>query len=601
MKIQTVIAKFRYGLFVLVSLILAVLAGQIAWARVVDTSPVTDQRWVISEIYLGDIDGNGSYMELYNNDDNTSLGWKDFVINLPFDVDLPPIFDLRVYKPHAYKTLKFDDGAYGWLAKYYVKFMYGDSVFYEIKDALDESPNYSYQRCQSTDDDGKRVLSDKFYYGKKSAGKAIDCSDKSLVETMAGETGKCEGLKLSEIGSNLYPEEQFIEVGNASDKIINLADCYLTLDKEKKDTYLPLEDYELEPGDVHELYLNELDGAPTLTRTTGIVYLLDNDHATVTDYYRYREAKRDTSMALSDRDNKWHLTYKMTPGEDNVIAEYPDCADGQYRDETTHKCRIITDDPEPDNKQDDETDDGFVPCKDGYERNPETNRCRKIVTEDDVETGLVPCKEGYYRNPETNRCKKIASSDNSDNLTPCREGYTRNPATNRCVKNTSTTANLVPCKDGYERNPETNRCVKKKMATTLTPCKEGYERNPETNRCVKKKDAKDDKPADYPVKSEASAESDSTRTLIIALIIIGVLSIGVLIWQYRHELARLFGGQGARADKANKLADDKTAVDDWISQLEKADDINSRTDSSYKTSKGMSQVRKTDESDKPDK
>ena len=518
--------------------------------------------------------------------------------------------------------------------------MYGDSVFYEIKGALDESPNYSYQRCQSTDEDGKRVLSDKFYYGKKSAGKAIECSDKSLVETMSGETGKCEGLKLSEIGSNLYPEEQFVEVSNTSDEIVNLADCYLTLDKEKKDAYLPLEDYELEPGDIHELYLNELDGAPTLTRTTGIVYLLDNDHDTVTDYYHYREAKKDTSMALSDKDNKWHLTYKMTPGEANVIAEYPDCADGQYRDEKTHKCRVISDESEPDDKQNNKTDDGLVPCKEGYERNPDTNRCRKIVTEDDVEKDLTPCKEGYernpetnrcrkianadngsddsdsgssltpcregyYRNPETNRCKKITSSDSSDNLTPCREGYTRNPATNRCVKNTSTATTLTPCKDGYERNPETNRCVKKKTATTLTPCKEGYERNPETNRCVKKKDAKDDKPADYPVKSESSAGSDSTRTLIITLIIIGVLSIGVLIWQYRHELSRLFGGQGAKTNEANRLTNDKTDIDDWINQLEKVDhdgtdnhiDMSIKTDDKSKSD----EITKSKTSTKPDK
>ena len=50
------------------------------------------------------------------------------------------------------------------------------------------------------------------------------------------------------------------------------------------------------------------------------------------------------------------------------------------------------------------------PCKAGYERNPDTNRCRKIVA---ATNQLKPCKDGYERNPDTNRCRKIKPINNS--------------------------------------------------------------------------------------------------------------------------------------------------------------------------------------------
>ncbi len=60
------------------------------------------------------------------------------------------------------------------------------------------------------------------------------------------------------------------------------------------------------------------------------------------------------------------------------------------------------------------------PCPEGKERNPETNRCRKIVQakadhakadhksiKPTLKKVLKPCPEGKERNPETNRCRKI--------------------------------------------------------------------------------------------------------------------------------------------------------------------------------------------------
>ena len=87
--------KIRHtcGVFLLMALmtLVALLHHYPSSAQVIDNNPVTDQRWIISEIYLGTDDYKGAYVELYNNDDHTSLGWKDFVINLPFDIDLPPM------------------------------------------------------------------------------------------------------------------------------------------------------------------------------------------------------------------------------------------------------------------------------------------------------------------------------------------------------------------------------------------------------------------------------------------------------------------------------------------------------------------------------
>ena len=585
------------------SMIVLGISSSTANARVIDNNPVTDQRWIISEIYLGDDDYDGAYVELYNNDDHTSLGWKDFVINLPFDVDLPPIYDLHTYKPHAYKKLSLDEGIMGWLAKKYIQIMYGDDVFYEIEDALQEQDGYSYQRCQTTYDDGTTVLSNKFYYGKKTPGKAIECDDKSVTVTNPDDamTGTCEKLKLNEIGSYMEPEEQFIELVNSGNEPINLSNCYVAKSKAKNAVHAQMDDYELEPGGLYAFNVDQTD-LEYIAKTSGIIYLIDSDDETVVNYKRYSGVKEGASTAINNN-GEWQMTYQMTPGEDNIIEEYPPCPEGQYRDDQTHRCRNIPEedtdnDNDTDNDADsdntDTTDNGLKPCKEGYYRNPETNRCKKIPTDEEDE--LKPCPDGYYRNPETNRCKKI--DDGESDLVPCREGYVRNPATNRCVKIKDDGDTLSPCPDGYYRNPETNRCKKiDNGESDLKPCKEGYERNPATNRCVKIKndgdsddanDDSDDDSAKYPVAiSDDNASSDSTTSLLITLGIIITLSVGILVWQYRKELGRWWhqlcnrtkADKAAKATQAKQQADthqqltDHSATDestdDWMDKLTK--------------------------------
>jgi hypothetical protein len=52
----------------------------------------------------------------------------------------------------------------------------------------------------------------------------------------------------------------------------------------------------------------------------------------------------------------------------------------------------------------------LVPCAEGQERNPKTNRCRSITTEVLGSSELKPCDPGQERNPETNRCRNIIAA-----------------------------------------------------------------------------------------------------------------------------------------------------------------------------------------------
>ena len=86
------------------------------------------------------------------------------------------------------------------------------------------------------------------------------------------------------------------------------------------------------------------------------------------------------------------------------------------------------------------------PCKEGYVRNPLTNRCQKIRLEGEKEPRArkakepKPCRDDQYRNPATGRCKKIQvegekvarAPRKKKDPKPCKETQYRNPATGRC-------------------------------------------------------------------------------------------------------------------------------------------------------------------------
>ncbi|MBR1795816.1 hypothetical protein IJ765_00950 [Candidatus Saccharibacteria bacterium] len=182
----------------------------------------------------------------------------------------------------------------------------------------------------------------------------------------------------------------------------------------------------------------------------------------------------------------------------------------------------------------------LAPCPEGKYRNPETNRCKNIEVEPEEKT----CAEGYYLNPSTNRCKKVEVEAEPK---ACGDGYYLNPATNRCNK-LPTEKELTPCKDGYERNPETNRCRKIADDTEdeLTPCAEGYERNPETNRCRK---IKVNDGADYALVPTTGGVEQKNFTALWAIGGVVLIGVGVVIFQFRHELAHFLKSLGSRLSR----------------------------------------------------
>lgn len=148
-------------------------------------------------------------------------------------------------------------------------------------------------------------------------------------------------------------------------------------------------------------------------------------------------------------------------------------------------------------------------------------------------TALEPCPEGKYRNPETNRCKTI---ETEEGLKPCEPGQIRNPETNRCKKAAETLTSLKPCDADQERNPETNRCRKIAAEATLAACKEGQERNPETNRCRKVAAATTSSPS-----SALEQEVKNKQNISYGIFaVMAVLVLGYGIYEYRANIANFF-------------------------------------------------------------
>lgn len=155
------------------------------------------------------------------------------------------------------------------------------------------------------------------------------------------------------------------------------------------------------------------------------------------------------------------------------------------------------------------------------------------------ESVIKPCRDDQYRSEETGRCRTIAAAKI---LTPCREGQYRSEDTNRCRSIAATVASVLkPCADNQFRNPESGRC--KKIVSTdelaLADCGEGRERNPETNRCRNVRSITSIPEAAFAVESI----KDSAQAFIgwWALGGIGLLALGYGAWEWRRELAVLFG------------------------------------------------------------
>ncbi len=268
-----------------------------------------------------------------------------------------------------------------------------------------------------------------------------NCKRPELKPESPKELNKCEGLKLSEIASNI--DEQFIEIVNSGEKTVITTGCKLTIgDSGVREN---IGDIELNPGEFLTIKIKNTN--LKLPKTKGKVYLLDEAGSKISSA-EYEKLAKSSSWSLID--DEWMQTFMITENSKNIFKEYPDCQNG-YERNVLGRCVKIAIPPVE------------SPCPVGQYRHPETRRCRKI----EAAKTITPCKDGYYRSEETGRCRSIASAA-AKTLKPCPEGQFRNSATGRCKKIASTDDIAKECPEGFERNPQTKRCRKIKSANMPT-------------------------------------------------------------------------------------------------------------------------------------
>lgn len=294
-----------------------------------------------------------------------------------------------------------------------------------------DSKNNSTDFLSSKDSDNQEIVP----YSRP------NCKTPDSKSESPKELNKCEGLKLSEIASNV--DEQFIEIINSGEKTVITTGCKLTVgDSGVREN---IGDIELNPGEFLTIKIKNTN--LKLPKTKGKVYLLDEVGSKI-DSAEYEKLAKSSSWSLID--DEWMQTFMITENSENIFKEYLDCQNG-YERNALGKCVKISVPPVE------------SPCPVGQYRHPETRRCRK----NEAEKTITPCKDGYYRSEETGRCRSIASAA-AKTLKPCPEGQFRNSTTGRCKKIASTDDIAKECPEGFERNPQTKRCRKIKSANMPT-------------------------------------------------------------------------------------------------------------------------------------
>ena len=295
--------------------------------------------------------------------------------------------------------------------------------------------------------DGNIIDSKNFLSGKNLNNQEVEpysrpnCKSPESKSESSKELNKCEGLKLSEIASNV--DEQFIEIVNSGEKTVITTGCKLTVGD--VGVHENIGGIELNPGEF--LTIKIKNTKLKLPKTKGKVYLLDEASSEI-DVAEYSSMPKGASWGLVD--DEWIKTFAITEGAANIFKEYLDCQNG-YERNALGRCVKIAISPVE------------VSCPAGQYRHSETRRCRKI----EAAKTIAPCRDGYYRSEETGRCRSIASVA-AKTLKPCPEGQFRNSSTGRCKKIASTDDMAKECSEGFERNPQTKRCRKIKSASMPT-------------------------------------------------------------------------------------------------------------------------------------
>lgn len=321
-------------------------------------------------------------------------------------------------------------------------------------------------------------------------------------------TPDCVGVIISEVVPNPAGSDsglEYIELHNPTSEIVQLSGCSLQSSLSTK--AYPLPAIGLQPNEYKAFY----DGETTVTLPNaagGTVWLLSSTDELDKIVYP-ASMPEDTAWTLVD--GMWQQSYMPTPNKANAWV-------------------------------------ALAPCPTGQERNPETNRCINMGTEEDLTktvddsntAGLIACKVGQERNPETNRCRNVASA--ATQLVACKTGQTRNPETNRCVAATAAaSATTADCKAGQERNPETNRCRAIATTSAVKACPAGQERNPETGRCKKSVAAAASTNKVEDVKSPS--DEGYIRWLLPVVAIAGAIAYALYEWRQEitQRVRRLLG------------------------------------------------------------
>ena len=172
-----------------------------------------------------------------------------------------------------------------------------------------DSKNNSTDFLSSKDSDNQEVVP----YSRP------NCKSPEPKPEPSKELNKCEGLRLSEIASNV--DEQFIEIINSSEKTVITTGCKLTVgDSGVREN---IGDIELNPGEF--LTIKIKNTKLKLPKTKGKVYLLDEAGSKI-DSTEYEKLSKSSSWSLID--DEWMQTFMITENSENIFKEYPDCQNG---------------------------------------------------------------------------------------------------------------------------------------------------------------------------------------------------------------------------------------------------------------------------------
>lgn len=218
----------------------------------------------------------------------------------------------------------------------------------------------------------------------------------------------CQGVVLSEIMSNPAGDDtlgEYIELFNPTTEAVPLTGCSLKIANGKSYSFtasqsIGAQQYLTFGYAITNLALANSGGSVTLNTANG--------QETVS----FPALSDDQAFAKID--GIWMITNRGTPNAANilVLGDLPAAKTDEKNTSTTPAS-----------------------CPSGQERNPATNRCRRIVAS--VQS-TSSCPAGQSRNPQTGRCRKDSTATAGGNTTNCPSGQERNPATNRCRKAATT-------------------------------------------------------------------------------------------------------------------------------------------------------------------